>query len=122
MKGKSVLFVAATVAIGLLIGPVTVSLSHGAVALEVLNPRGEIMPLKTVAPAPRVTDLAGKTIGIYWNEKSGGNNFWDVIEGVLKEKFPTTKIVRYRGSFDPGDAMAARMAKECDTFVYGVGD
>ena len=122
MKRTSVLCVAVTVAIGFLIGPVTVSLSHGAVTLEVLNPRGEIMPLPTVAPSPRVTDLAGKTIGIYWNEKSGGNNFWDVIEDVLKEKFPTAKIVRYRGSFDPGDAMAARMAKECDTFVYGVGD
>jgi hypothetical protein len=92
------------------------------VRLEVLNPRGEIKPPPTLAPAPRVTDLAGKKIGIYWNNKAGGNNFWDVIEELLREKFPTAKILRYEGPFDLGDRLAATLAKEVDTFVYGIGD
>jgi hypothetical protein len=96
--------------------------AEAAVTLEVLNPRGEIKTLPTLAPAPRVTDLAAKKIGIYWNEKAGGNNFWDVIEELLKQAFPTAKIVRYRGPFDPGETKAATIAKECDTFIYGVGD
>jgi hypothetical protein len=92
------------------------------VTLEVLNPRGEIKPPPTLAPTPRVTDLAGKTIGIYWNQKVGGDNFWDVIEEQLKEKFPTVKILRYKGEFDLGDKLAATLSKEVDAFIYGVGD
>ena len=92
------------------------------VTLEVLNPRGEIKPPPTFAPTPRVTDLAGKRIGIYWNGKSGGNNFWDVAEELLKEKFPTATILRYKGPFDLGEKMAGTVAKEVDIFIYGVGD
>ena len=93
-----------------------------AVTLEVLNPRGEIKPPPTFAPAPRITDLAGKKIGIYWNGKSGGNNFWDVAEELLKEKFPTATILRYKGPFDLGEKVAGTLAKEVDIFIYGVGD
>jgi hypothetical protein len=93
-----------------------------ALTLEVLNPRGEIKPPPTLAPSPRVTDLAGKRVGIYWNGKSGGNNFWDVAEELLKEKFPTATILRYRGPFDLGDKVAESLAKEVDIFIYGVGD
>jgi len=92
------------------------------VTLEVLNPRGEIVPLPTLVPAPRVTELAGKKIGIFWNGKQGGNNFWDVIEELLKERFPTATILRFKGPFDIGDRLAGTMAKEVDTFIYGVGD
>ena len=95
---------------------------EAAVTLEVLNPRAAIKPSPTLAPTPRVTDLAGKKIGIYWNYKPGGNNFWNVIEELLKEKFPTATILRYEGPFIPGDELAAKMAKECDTIIYGVGD
>ena len=93
-----------------------------ALTLEVLNPRGEIKPPPTLAPSPRVTDLAGKRVGIYWNGKSGGNNFWDVAEELLKEKFPTATILRFKGPFDLGDKVAETLAKEVDIFIYGVGD
>jgi hypothetical protein len=92
------------------------------VSLELLNPRGEIKPPPTFAPTPRVADLAGKKIGIYWNGKSGGNNFWDVAEELLKEKFPTATILRYKGPFDLGEKVAGTLAKEVDIFIYGVGD
>lgn len=105
-----------------LVGHVGVPKVEAVVTLEVLNPRGEVPPLPTFSPAPRVTDLAGKTIGIYWNGKAGGNNFWDAFEELLKERFPTAKIVRYKGPFDLGQKMAETIAKECDTFIYGVGD
>jgi hypothetical protein len=117
-----VLMVIAGVALLTGYSPITNLSAEAAVTLEVLNPRGEIKTLPTLAPSPRVTDLAAKKIGIYWNEKAGGNNFWDVIEELLKQAFPTAKIVRYRGPFDPGETKAATIAKECDTFIYGVGD
>jgi hypothetical protein len=93
-----------------------------AVTLEVLNPRGEIPPPKVFAPSPRVSDLAGKKIGIYWNGKQGGPNFWDVVEEQLKKRFPTATVVRRFGASDLGDTLAAKLAKEVDVFIYGVGD
>jgi hypothetical protein len=96
--------------------------ASASVTLEVLNPRGEIPPIPTLAPSPRVADLAGKTIGIYWNGKQGGNHFWDVMEELLREKFPTARILRQKGPFDLGEKTAASLAKEIDVFLYGVGD
>jgi len=92
------------------------------VKLVVLNPRGEITLPPLSAPSARISDLGGKKIGLYWNGKAGGNHFWNAVEQQLKEKLPDTRILRYEGAFDLGDAMASKMAKETDAFLYGVGD
>jgi hypothetical protein len=122
MKGKVIWFLTIAVTTSFFIALSQVSPAHGDVTLVVLNPRGEVAPLPILTPAPRLATLAGKRVGIYWNNKAGGNYFWDVIEAELKAKAPATKIVRYDGPFDPGDARAAAMAKEVDAFLYGVGD
>jgi len=96
--------------------------SPDTVSLEVMNPRAEIPPPPFSPPSPRVKELSGKKIGIYWLGKAGGDNFWDGVDELLKERFPTAIIVRYRGPFDLGDEMAARISKEVDTVLYGVGD
>ena len=92
------------------------------VSLEVLNPRAEFEPPPNLAIAPRVTDLAGKKIGLYWNGKPDGNLFFDRVQELLQKKFPTITVLRHSGGFDLGDELAAKIAKEVDTFVYGVGD
>jgi hypothetical protein len=92
------------------------------ITLELLNPRAEFEPPPNLAIAPRVTDLAGKKIGLYWNGKPDGNLFFDRVQELLKKKFPTITVMRYSGAFDIGDKLAAKMAKEVDTFAYGVGD
>lgn len=120
MKKGIYLFVAGIALLSLLASYVPAIAAS--VTLEVLNPRGEIAPPPTLTPTPRVGDLAGKKIGIYWNGKSGGNNFWDVAEELLKEKFPTATIFRYKGPFDLGEKLAGTLAKEVDIFIYGVGD
>jgi hypothetical protein len=93
-----------------------------AFTLKLLNPRGEIAPPRIFALSARIPDLAGKKIAIYWNGKAGGDNFWNNIEALLKEKLPDTGILRYHGPFDLGDAQAAQIAREADAFFYGVGD
>lgn len=95
---------------------------RNSVTLEVLNPRGEIEPLPNLGITPRLKGLEGKRIGIYWVGKQGGDHFWDVVEKVIKKRFPTTTILRYKGPFDLGEKMAETLAKECDAFLYGVGD
>jgi hypothetical protein len=93
-----------------------------AVTLTVHNPRGEITLPPVIAPRARLGDMSEKKIGLYWNGKAGGNNFWNAIEALLKEKIPNATILRYQGAFDLGDTQASQMAKEVDGFFYGVGD
>lgn len=90
--------------------------------LKVLNPRGERESFVMRGISPRLSTLEGKKIGIYWNGKPDGDYFWDTIEGLLKTKFPTSTVVRYNGPGDLGEGFAAQIAKEVDTFFYGVGD
>ena len=97
-------------------------MSKETVELELLNPRGEIEPPPIFTPAPRVTDLAGKKIGLYWNGKQGVDNFYTILEELLKEKFPTATTTLLRGAFEIRDEDANAWLPEIDTFVYGVGD
>lgn len=92
------------------------------VAIEVLNPRGEIVPDEIFGISPRVPDLTGKTIGLYGNGKPGINDFLNVVESQLKQKYPSVTVKRYSGAFDVGDKLASQMAKEVSAVVYGVGD
>jgi len=92
------------------------------VTLEVMNPRADIARPPFFPITARVPELAGKRIGIYWIGKAGGDNFFDGVEQLLNEKYPTAKIFRYKGPFDLGEKRAAEIAKEVDTIIYGVGD
>jgi hypothetical protein len=92
------------------------------VTIEVLNPRGEIEPPKSVGLSPRLTDLSDKTIGLYDIGKEGFAQFLDVTEKLLKQKYPSAKIKRYNGAFDIGQRLAVKIAKEVDTVLYGSGD
>ena len=74
-----------------------------------------MLPARGVSP--RVASLAGKKIGLYWNGKPDGDYFWDTIEGLLKKRFPTATGLRYNGLGDLGEALAAKMVKEVDTFL-----
>jgi hypothetical protein len=97
-------------------------MSANSVELELLNPRGVIEPKPTFAPSPRVTDLAGKRVGLYWNSKQGMDNFYTVFEELLKKKYPTATTTLLKGAFEIRDEDADAWLPEIDTFVYGVGD
>jgi hypothetical protein len=101
---------------------VTGNPSFAKVTIEVLNPRGEIDPPKIMGISPRLTDLAGKTIGLYDIGKQGFAAYLDVTEELLRQRFPTTTIKRYQGAFDLGDRLAGEIAKEVDAVIYGSGD
>jgi len=92
------------------------------VELEVLNPRGEIEPAKTYALAPRISDLDGKRVGLYWNGKPGIDNFFTVVEENLKKRFPNVTTTLFRGAMEITDKDIQAWAPQIDTFIYAVGD
>ena len=96
------------------------------VTLEVMNPRGEIPPPKTLGISPRVGTLDGKKIVLVDNGKYGASNFLDALADKIKAKYPTATIVRYP---KPAAQTITNLPKwyptvkqQGDMFVFGVGD
>jgi len=96
------------------------------VTLEVMNPRGEIPPPKTLGISPRGASLDGKKIVLIDNGKFGASNFLDALADMLKQKYPTATIVMY-----PKPAAQTitnlpnwypTVKQQGDLFVFGVGD
>ena len=98
------------------------------VTLEVLNPRGELPPAPTMmAPKPRVADLGGKKIALVANYKAGAELFLTKIEELLKAKYPTATILRFKMQSTQGDAKKLagvfdEIARSCDVFIHSTGD
>jgi hypothetical protein len=96
------------------------------VTIEVMNPRGEIPPPKTLGISPRGGSLDGRKIVLIDNGKFGASNFLDVLAAMLKEKYPAATIVMYP---KPAAQTITDLPKwyptvkqQGDLFVFGVGD
>ena len=101
------------------------ALGTGPITLEVLNPRGDIPPIAVTGIVARVRDLEGKKIGLVDNGKAGADYFLDATEELLKKKFPSTMILRFRkteGTINPAPKMYSTVAEKCDAFIYATGD
>jgi hypothetical protein len=96
------------------------------VRLEVLNPVAQVAPQKA-SPAARPPDLTGKTVGLYWNMKAGGDIALARVRELLAGRYPGLTFREYTGSVGflmrhatPEDA--ARIAGECQVVVGTTGD
>jgi hypothetical protein len=61
---------------------------------EVVSPLGEPV-VKQVSMAPRLQTLEGKTIGEIWNGGFRGDESFPLIEKMLRERYPTVKMIPY---------------------------
>lgn len=96
------------------------------VSLEVLNPVAKLST-QEVTFASRLGDLSGKTIGLLWNNKPGGDTVNQFTAELLAERFSGTRFRNYYGSMgiDVRHVTAEdvnKMAKECDAIVGSVAD
>ena len=95
------------------------------VTLELLNPMGVIEPEPYLPLRPRLSDYSGKKIALVHNIKPGVPQLFDILEEMLKQKYPGITIQR---GFNPGIQAQAQeehfqeIAKGCDAFVYAMGD
>lgn len=94
--------------------------------MEILNPQAGSI-IEAVKPAPRLSGLSGKRIGLWWNMKAGGGVALDRTAEILGQQFPDTEFMHYTGSVG---AMlrhataedAEKIARECDAVVGTTSD
>jgi hypothetical protein len=97
---------------------------------EVLSPIGEVEPAVPKGILPRVSDLNGKTIGLFAYFKPWGPTIMREVERQLKEKFPTAKFSHYHFPFHVEEVAKHPQYKDSfkkwvasvDTVVTGHGD
>ncbi len=96
------------------------------VKLQILNPQASTA-ITPASLATRVSGLSGKTIGLYWNMKAGGDVALEQTAHFLGQRFPNAEFRYYTGSV--GATMrhataedAERVARECDAVVGTTAD
>ena len=79
-------------------------MTTGSNLFEVLSPWAEADPISSRGIMPRLTDLAGKKIGLLANAKRAAKPILSVVERKLKERFPSAQISWYFTQFAVGPA------------------
>jgi hypothetical protein len=96
---------------------------------EVLSPWAEADPVPQKRMAPRLTDLAGKKIGLLRNNKRAAEPMLTVALQRLKELYPGLEFSWFRGNtFSVSQLEKSRLKefedwiKSMDAVVAAVGD
>ena len=94
--------------------------------LEVLNPVATIA-VRSATAATRPTSLTSKTVGLFWNNKVGGNTALRAAAAALGKRHPTLAFKEYQGSvgsstryMTPQDL--AQISAECDVVIGSTAD
>ena len=95
---------------------------------EVLNPWAEADPVALKGPADRVTDLAGKKVGLFRNSKRAARLALNAVEARLRERYPTLEFSPFAlmpnaGVLETEDkARFEEWVKEVDGVIFAFGD
>ena len=91
--------------------------------LQVLDPTNETLPpLGQIAP--RLTSLAGKTIGVISNGKEGTRGFFGHLDQILRDDFAAADVVlRTKSNYSaPADRHIVDEIARWHAVVTGIGD
>lgn len=95
---------------------------------EVMSPSPKRMEGGKVPPAPRLDKLEGKTIGLFWNSKPGGDMALEHIGARLAERYPKATFKKYVGAVGTGARTSAsdqdieKMVSECVAVIASTAD
>jgi hypothetical protein len=94
-------------------------------AHTLVNPLDEtVRPQRN--PAPRLSTLSGKTIGLLDISKPGGNLFFDRVEHLLKERCGVKAVVRItKPTFTkpaPPDIIKGLISQQCHAVIEALAD
>ena len=95
--------------------------------IQIMSPAADRVDFK-VPPAPRLSSLEGKTIGLYNNMTGGADIAVDRVAERISQRFANVKFERYGGDLRPGrpalsrgnhidDEEASRIAVEVDAMI-----
>ncbi|MBM4406181.1 MAG: hypothetical protein FJ039_08380 [Chloroflexi bacterium] len=89
---------------------------------QAATPRANRFP-----PAARPQTLEGKTIGLFWNSKAGGEIGLTRTKELLQRLYPTSKFREYFGEHGTfarraSNAQFDSMAKDCAAVVGATAD
>ena len=95
--------------------------------IEIVSPVAPKYTGYKIRPAPRLDTLNGKTIGLYWNQKSGGDVALARIAELISERYPDVQFKNYTGSIGWGRTVASdedieRIAQECQGVIGSTAD
>jgi hypothetical protein len=96
------------------------SASKAGAVYEVLSPWAEADPIPLQGLSPRVTDLAGKKIGLLCNNKRAAPLILNVTERILKERYPTSQISWFRARSFSVSSLEKDRAAEFEDWIKGV--
>jgi hypothetical protein len=91
--------------------------------IRVLDPTSESV-VATLNPAPRLTSLKGKTVGLISNGKEGADGFFTHIERLLRERYQVAEVVlRIKSNYSaPAEGKIIEEARSWDLAISGLGD
>lgn len=90
--------------------------------LDVLDPVA-VVAAKTVTPAPRLPNLEGRKIGLYWNTKPGGNIGLEEAAKLLGEKYENISFEKFYYRYPVGKAVLEQVKKSgCDAIIGSTAD
>jgi len=97
---------------------------------EVLNPWAEVDPLQIKGLSPRMPDLKGKTVGLFYSYKTASRPIVEEAGKRLQERFPTIKLSPFHGIYSLGRGFAEsqeterfeKWVKGVDAIISAVGD
>ena len=96
---------------------------------EVLSPWAETDPIPLRGISPRLTDLAGKKIGLFRNFKRAARPMLMVVERELKKRYPTAEFIWFDSNAanvleteTENKEKFEKWAKGIDAAVAAVGD
>jgi hypothetical protein len=91
--------------------------------LQVLDPTNETAP-PLGQPAPRLSSLAGKTVGFISNGKEGTQGFFAHLDRMLREEYGVADVIgRVKSNYSaPADADIVDEIRRWQAVVTGIGD
>lgn len=92
--------------------------------ITVVNPRGQLPPIKLIPMAPRLDSINGKTIYIVDIRWPYTQQFTEELRDILSERYPNTKFIR-RDKVGPyGEAdpkLWEEIKKDGDAMILATG-
>jgi hypothetical protein len=95
---------------------------------EVLSPWAEVDPVPLTGLSPRLTEMSGKRIGLFSNNKIAAPPILDAVESELGSRFDGMTFKRFGRSASlevaetPDRARYEEWVREVDAVVLAVGD